>query len=70
MHIVHEKIEAIEKYVLGLLLAFGSENRALKSRDNPQMKSRDPVLRGIAGDAHYTQKRRKEKGPPLHFVVA
>jgi hypothetical protein len=38
-------------HVLGLLLEFSPENRALKSRDNPQMKSRDPVLRGIAGDA-------------------
>jgi hypothetical protein len=38
-------------HVLGLLLKFSSENRALKSRNNPQMKSRYPLSRGIAGDA-------------------
>jgi hypothetical protein len=48
MHIVHEKIEAIEKQgpcFGGLLLKFNPENRALKSRGNPQMKSRGLVLR-------------------------
>jgi len=33
------------------MLEFSPENRALKSRSNPQMKSRSHVLRAIAGVA-------------------
>jgi hypothetical protein len=36
---------------LELLLEFSPENMALKSRNNHQIKNKDPVLRAIAGDA-------------------